>query len=536
MAGETEQASGTTVLDSRPGTGRGAAAPRLRPSYGTGFYVKWILLIAFNGLVLAFVPRMIQDKAWLMLGVAIVTVVVADLVYAHRGRIPGKYLIPGTFFLIVFAVFPVIYTIFISFTNYGTGHIISKDQAIAQIEANSLEAPSESADRYKVWVAEGDEGLYLVLESETSGELFIGTTGEDGELVPADPALVVRDGTRVTSYDGDPTLNLAQMQDRQAEVLALSVPTEDGAVVMESFTRAAEKTQRLQYEDGVFVDQVDGTVYRPVEGTFTADDGTTLSPGFTVGVGIDNYRRLVNDERLRDPFLTSFVWTVFFSMMSVLLTFALGLLLAIIFNDERMRGRKVYRVLMVIPYALPAFMTILVWRGMLNPTFGIINELLPSALEQNWLNDGTWARFSVILVNTWLGFSYMFLVSTGALTGIPSDLREAAFVDGANGFQAFRKVTLPLLLVAVAPVLISSFAFNFNNYNLIRLLTNGGPTQPGSAAGDTDILISYANKIAFGGAGADYGLATAISSVIFVVVALITAFSFRFTKAMEEVR
>jgi arabinogalactan oligomer / maltooligosaccharide transport system permease protein len=540
MTGEFEQSSGTTVLEPHE-KGRGANAPRPSPSYGAGFFVKWFLVVAFNGLVLAFIPRMIEQQSWIMLGVAVAVLVAVDLIYTFRKRIPGKYLLPGMVFLIIFGVFPVIYTIFISFTNYGTGNLLNQNQAIEQIERNSLQAATEASARYRVFVADGDDGLYLILEQEAgadAGSVFIGTTGEEGSLEPADEALIERTGPRITAYDGDRTLNLAQMQDRQAEVLALSVPTDDGAIVMESFTRAAEKTQRLQYEDGVMVDQIDGTVYEPIEGTFTATDGSgrTLSPGFTVGVGFDNYNELFTNPRFRDPFVRVFIWTFAFSAFTVFFTFALGLLLAMIFNDERMRFRRVYRVLMVIPYALPAFMTILVWRGMLNPTFGIINELLPSALEQNWLNDGTWARVSMVLVNTWLGFSYMFLVSTGALTGIPSDLKEAAFVDGANGFQAFRKVTLPLLLVAVAPVLISSFAFNFNNYTLVRLLTNGGPTAPGSPAGDTDILISYTSKVAFGGAGADYGLATAISTIIFILVALITSFSFRFTKVMEEVR
>jgi arabinogalactan oligomer / maltooligosaccharide transport system permease protein len=536
MTGESEPASGASV-STKQDQGRGASAPRPRPSYGLGFFVKWFLVVIFNGLVLAFIPRMIDQKTWAILGVAIAVVVAIDLVYTFRARIPGKYLLPGTVFLIIFGVFPVMYTIYISFTNYGSGHIINKSQAVAQIEKNSLTSPSDNSGRYKVWVYEDDGGLQLVLEDD-AGELFIGTTGEKGSLEPADPAKVERTGTRVTAYDGQPTLGLAQLQDRQDEVLALTVPTDTGQIVMESFTRAAEKVQRYVYVRPNMVDQTTGIVYKPVEGTFTAPGANppTLDPGWTVRIGFSNYKELFTDPRLREPFVSVFLWTVFFSLMSVGLTFALGLLLAAIFNDERMRGRKVYRVLMVIPYALPAFMTILVWRGMLNPSFGIINQLLPSWAEQNWLNEANWARFSVILVNVWLGFSYMFLVNTGALTGIPSDLREAALVDGANGWQAFRKVTMPLLLIAVAPVLISSFAFNFNNFNLIRLLTNGGPTAPGSPAGSTDILISYTNKVAFGGVGADYGLATAISTMIFIMVALITAFSFRFTKVMEDVR
>jgi ABC-type sugar transport system permease subunit len=131
----------------------------------------------------------------------------------------------------------------------------------------------------------------------------------------------------------------------------------------------------------------------------------------------------------------------------------------------------------------------------------------------------------------------MFLVCSGALSSIPEDLTEAAKVDGANGPMRFRRITFPLLLISVAPLLIASFAFNFNNFNLIYLLTEGRPPVPGSIAGRTDILISYTYKLAFaGGSGADYGFASAVSFIIFILVAGISAFSFKFTKTFEEIR
>jgi arabinogalactan oligomer/maltooligosaccharide transport system permease protein len=219
----------------------------------------------------------------------------------------------------------------------------------------------------------------------------------------------------------------------------------------------------------------------------------------------------------------------------VLITFALGLLLALVFAHERLKGRKFYRLAMVVPYALPSFMTALVWKGMLNQQFGVINRIF--GINWPWL-DGQWLPYgSILLVNLWLGFPYMFLVCTGALQGIPGDLKEAAFVDGATGLHAFKRITLPLLLIAVAPLLIASFAFNFNNFNIIYLLTEGKPPIPGSDAGRTDILISYTYKLAFaGGRGSDYGFASAISVIIFILVAGISAFSFRYTRAFEEVK
>lgn len=145
---------------------------------------------------------------------------------------------------------------------------------------------------------------------------------------------------------------------------------------------------------------------------------------------------------------------------------------------------------------------------------------------------------SVLLVNLWLGFPYMFLINSGALTSIPEELLEAARVDGASAWKSFRMVTLPLLLVSTAPLLIGSFAFNFNNFALIYLLTDGGPPLQGYdvPVGATDILISFTFDIAAGaGRGNQYSLASAIVVLIFVVLATTSALSFRLTKKLEDV-
>jgi arabinogalactan oligomer/maltooligosaccharide transport system permease protein len=144
---------------------------------------------------------------------------------------------------------------------------------------------------------------------------------------------------------------------------------------------------------------------------------------------------------------------------------------------------------------------------------------------------------SVIVVNLWLGFPYMFLICTGALQSIPDELTEAATVDGAKPWAVFRLIKFPLLLVSVAPLLIASFAFNFNNFNIIYMLTGGGPRNPsaGVDAGATDLLITLVYKVAFGsGTGRDYGLASAFAILIFIIVAIVSVIGFRQTKALED--
>ena len=238
-------------------------------------------------------------------------------------------------------------------------------------------------------------------------------------------------------------------------------------------------------------------------------------------------------DEFRGSFGRVLLWNLAFALLSVVTCFALGLLLALVFNDERLRGRKIYRSLIIIPYALPVFMTALVWRGLLNTTFGINRWL---GTDIGWLEITGLAMFSLILVNMWLGYPYMFLVCTGALQSIPSDLKEAAYVDGATGLKTFRKVTFPLLLTAVSPLLVASFAFNFNNFTIVYLLTGGQPRDSGETAGSTDILLTWVYRIALDLDPKRQGIAAALSVMIFIIVAVLAAAGFKATKTFEEVR
>src|SRR5690606_9819862 len=155
-----------------------------------------------------------------------------------------------------------------------------------------------------------------------------------------------------------------------------------------------------------------------------------------------------------------------------------------------------------------------------------------------WLTDPLLAKLSVLGVNLWLGFPYMFLICTGALQSLPGDVYEAARIDGAGRWRTWRSITMPLLLVATAPLLISSFAFNFNNFTLIKMLTGGGPRFDDASVplGRTLSASSMAYNVSGldGSARRDYGLASALSIVIFVVVGVISAIAFRQTRKLEE--
>jgi arabinogalactan oligomer / maltooligosaccharide transport system permease protein len=305
----------------------------------------------------------------------------------------------------------------------------------------------------------------------------------------------------------------------------------DAALELQPTLRHDEQTDRfVRIEDGVvFADNG--------KGSYVARNGEEdLEPGWKAGIGFDNFSRIIHNPLIRDPFLRVFVWTFAFATLTVLLSFALGLLLAVTLDKPGMHFQKLYRSLLIMPYAIPGFLSLLVWQGLLNDDFGVVNRLLHTNIP--WLFDGNWAKVSVIMVSIWLTFPYFFLVSLGALQAIPAELKEAARVDGGGAWQVFRKVILPLLLIVVGPLMIASFAFNFNNFGNIYLLTGGGPAAADqTTAGQTDILISYTYKIAFAsGKGNDYGLASAIALIIFFIVATISALTFWRTKALENVR
>jgi len=511
---------------------------RSRPSFTIGFVIKLLFLAGVNAIAVWSLPTMIE-QSWVpgIVAVVLMTLLI-DYVYLRKRTIPLQYLVPGTIFALIFQVVPVIYTAYISFTNYSTGNRLTKDQAIENAERKFSNVPG--SQRYQlVILGEGDGSgalaLYLVDEA---GRSFLGTVeGGLEELAPTDIATDA-DGN-VTSVDGYVALSIRQVADRQGELATLEVQTEEGAIRAVTLSNAAVYTRLYSYDEAsnTLRNNETGEVYTVEEGRFVDAQGVALSdvPGWQVYVGFGNYAKVLTSEAIRGPFLRVFVWNYAFALLSVVSTFALGLGLAVALNHPTMKGRRIYRSLLIIPYALPSFMSALIFRGLLNQDFGVINQIL--GFNINWLNDPWLAKASVLLLNLWLGFPYMFLISLGALQAIPNELKEAAVVDGATSRQAFRRVTFPLLMVTVAPLLISSFAFNFNNFNTIFLLNSGGPPIQGAAtpAGHTDILISYTFRLAFeGGRGADYGLASAIAIMIFIMVATISALSFRRTRVLEE--
>ncbi|MFF2493854.1 ABC transporter permease subunit [Agromyces sp. NPDC058064] len=499
--------------------------------------VKLLALGLVDALALYAVFVLALHEQWVVLVIVAAVTALVNWIYFSRRKLPAKYLTPGVIFLVVFQVFVLLYTGYIAFTNYGTGHNGSKEQAVSSLMASSLERVEDSP-AYPVTVVEraGELGL---LVTDPEGDALVGTNDEP----LAEASGVEFDGDVAVSADGWNTLQFADVLERTDEVTALAVPASDdpndGAIRTPDGSTGYLYVSTLEYDEaaGTMTDLSTGTVYSDTGvGAFTAEDGDQLLPGWQITVGFDNFVRAVTDTRLAGPLLYVTAWTFAFALISVASTFFLGLFLAIVFNDMRMRGRKIYRVLMILPYAIPSFLSALVWAGMMNESFGFINQVLLGGASIPWLTDPLLAKVSILIVNLWLGFPYMFLVCMGALQSIPDDIQEAAKVDGAKPWAIFRLIKLPLLLVTVAPLLIASFAFNFNNFNTIYMLTDGGPRDSNAPipVGFTDILITMVYKVAFTGQTRDYGLASAYSIIIFIVVAVISIIAFRRTKSLEE--
>jgi arabinogalactan oligomer/maltooligosaccharide transport system permease protein len=385
--------------------------------------------------------------------------------------------------------------------------------------------------------ARRDGALVLVLVNEETGDAFVGS--REG-LEPLAKADVVTDELGIVSARGFEVVKGNELFALDRELTAYTVPTSGGAAIRpEGLDTAVELAPTVRYDAArdEFVRISDGARFTDSGvGSFVAESGEELEPGWKTGVGLRNFERIARNKLIRDPFLRVFVWTFAFAISTVLLSFVLGLALALTLDKEGLKFQRLYRALLIMPYAIPGFLSLLVWQGLLNDDFGVVNRAFH--LDVPWLFDANWAKVSVILVSVWLTFPYFFLVSLGALQSIPAELKEAARVDGGGPFQVFRRVTLPLLLIVVAPLMIASFAFNFNNFGNVYLLTGGGPaSEDQTTAGATDILISYTYKIAFAsGKGQDYGLASAIAMIIFFIVASISAVAFWRTKTLENVR
>lgn len=518
--------------------------------------LRYGALMILDAFALFLFYRLAGDGVWELATAIVVITVIVNVINLAPGLVPLRWISPSLTLLLLMIVYPIIYMVYIAFTNYGDAHPYTKQQTINLIAQDQITGATftwfgyrNASDEFAIVIQDADGALQFV-------KVGAEPVAVEGTEPPAEVEGFALDDTRRTRI--------------QIIGASLSFGTAENPFTVNRDNAIAvnERTARYEYNaaEDTFTNAETGELYRGDDkrgfyvkvASFDEYEAilnenrnarvteylmtTTQFPlgvGYRVVVGLENFERFFNSPALRGPLVSIFAWTVTFAFFSVFMTFTVGLLMALLLQAKT-PGKRIFRTMLIVPYAMPALIAVVTWRGMLNDNFGVITQGLfaPLGIDlPSFFADPTMTRIGILIVNLWLGYPYFMLVCSGALAGIPSDMYEAADVDGANWWQSFWSLTFPLLLVSVGPLLISSFTYNFNNYVMIEAFNEGGPPIAGAAfgAGHTDLLINYAFQIAFGsGRGADFGLAATVSIVIFILVATITLFQNRFTRNWEE--
>lgn len=260
-------------------------------------------------------------------------------------------------------------------------------------------------------------------------------------------------------------------------------------------------------------------------------------------VGLKNYVDMFTMGSWKNAMLYTLSWTVIWTVCATMLTIVMGILVAVTVNQKEIHFKKFWRTIIILPWAVPAFISILMFSVFFNDSFGAMNQqvipffnkLLPFLKLQAlpWKTQAVYTRLALILIQGWLGFPYVFVMVTGVLQSIPGDLYEAAQMDGASRFQQFSSITLPWILSATAPVLLTQFTFNFSNFNVIYLFNSGGPVIAGQLTGGTDLLVSWVYKITTENVTREYGMGAAITVFVSLVVMAVALTQYVHTDAFK---
>jgi maltose/maltodextrin transport system permease protein len=488
-------------------------------------------------------------------------------VYGFGRSLAWKYLFPGVAGMLLFVAFPLLYTVQMGFTNYSSSNLLEQgrarqyllDQAVVDetqawpftLHADGAQlrirlVPPAAGDAVGSADAGAAAPAAITVTATAGTATATGTLAQTGRAAAAlisAPLPAAGPGGMPLAMQAQgsetlgPALSLREVVARREQLLALQLQlpaNAGGGVLRYAGLREFGVIEPVwaAAPEGAVQQRASGQVFKPnpQTGFFESTAGTgpnaevqRIQPGFKVGVGLAHYNRMLLDADFRGPFVSIFIWTVCFAGFTVLFSASLGLALAVLLNWEGFKGRTVYRTLLFLPYAVPGFISILVFKGLFNQNFGEINAILDSLLgiRPAWFADPLLAKVMILIVNTWLGYPYFLILCTGLIKAIPADLYEASAIAGAGPLVNFFKITLPLIMKPLTPLLISAFAFNFNNFVLISLLTDGRPDFLNTKlpAGTNDILVSYTYRIAFTDSGQNFGLAAAISTLIFVMVA-----------------
>jgi len=484
-----------------------------------------VVLVALPALYLDFLAYE-SGSTWVAL-VLLIIIGLGGYIYLDNRAEAYRYLFPGLIGFGLFVIFPLLYTVVISLTRYSSSHLLTYERALSLFQEETFSAGGP-AYSYKLLLQPDGRFLVYLEEDRNSSRRFISEPFELNakKSEPGEGPVKLRGLAEGTTPQGQP-LAIAQIT-RQKLYLPLRdrrflLP--DGVLIALEGLEKCAVCQRLwkTNADGSLTNLRDGSIVRPDfnQGYFVNQRGERAGVGFRSFSGLENYARIITDPRIQEPFVRIFLWTILFSALSVTGGLAIGMFLAVLLDWNELRFRNVYRTLLILPYVVPSVLSILIFKGLFNQEFGAVNEFLRALhlFTPEWETNPWGARAMILLVNLWLGYPYMMLVCAGMLKSVPSTIYEASAVDGSNPLTDFFRLTLPLVLPPLVPMLVASFAFNFNNFTLVYLLTAGGPRMVGGGiAGDTDLLVTYTFNLAFRDSGTNYGLASAIATLLFCIV------------------
>ncbi len=271
---------------------------------------------------------------------------------------------------------------------------------------------------------------------------------------------------------------------------------------------------------------------------FTNYDSTHQPPGSLFHwTGLHSFIVLFSSSgTLGNTFWPILGWTILWAVVATVSNYILGMLLAILINKKGVRFKGFWRTIFILSIAIPQFVSLLLMRNMLDdygPINGLLQQLGITHVYLPFLTNATIARITVLVVNLWIGIPYSMLITSGILISIPQDLYEAATIDGASPFVVFTKITLPYVLFVTTPYLITQFIGNINNFNVIYLLTGGGPNSLDYyQAGKTDLLVTWLYKLTVN--TRDFCFASAIGICVFIISAVLSLIAYRNTRSYKH--
>jgi arabinogalactan oligomer / maltooligosaccharide transport system permease protein len=513
---------------------------KTRETFNSSYVLNLLGAGAFLVLILWLISKLFADGLYPLATVLGAIAVFVAMVYLRPRLTAYRWMAVGIGLAFLFTIYPIFYTIYLSFTNMGSGHLMTKEQAVSRLEAQQY--LPENGETFK-WAAYRNlDNKYALWLQSSDGQGKLAIAGEPLQTLTPGEGIVgdLDEAGFPTRLEGYQRLARKDIVPIIKELSALEFGAPPQTVRIRSLGEAVASAPLYKYDESqnVIISQKTGEEFKAINGTFTSAAGEELTPGYIVSIGIQHFTDFLGNKGYREPLGKILLWNISFTFLSVFFSFAVGLIATVMFDD--LPGKRIIRSLLIIPWPIPVLISILIWRNMLHPNLGYFAPILESLFGSSpaWFQDVFWTRFALVMINVWLSYPYFYVITAGAVRAIPEEIYSAALVDGANAWQKFYYITLPLLLRILTPLLIASLTFNFNNFNVIYVFNYGYPAMAGTAVpmGQTDILISIIYRLAFLASNVpDYGLAATISVVLFLLITSVVVIQMRYTNMFKEV-